>query len=152
MYNFTRGFLKRIYDQLPNSQKSEWAENAEYSSYQGLYRYLGGSVSGIAYKRVINALRDTVGDYQMKKLMEQFKQENVNLNQNTSEQTDDYVLNLNTTLPDLMETGLSFKLALLEVVPNYEGDIIPLKTLEELLDWCQRLVSNQVDRLELLRE
>lgn len=57
-----RSQLKNIYNILPNPKKTEWALNANYSGYQGLYRYLSNNGDEVAYKRVVDALRKTVGE------------------------------------------------------------------------------------------
>ena len=60
--SLSRSKLKNIYNILPNPKKTEWALNANYSGYQGLYRYLSNNGDEVAYKRIVDALRKTVGE------------------------------------------------------------------------------------------
>lgn len=69
---YTRGDLKVIYDHLPNFEKTRWAEEARYTSYQGLYRYLRNAPGEMAYTRVIKALQRVVGQQRFEDLMAQF--------------------------------------------------------------------------------
>ncbi|WP_058485022.1 hypothetical protein [Defluviitalea phaphyphila] len=66
-----RSQLKNIYSNLPNYQKTEWALNANYSSYQGLYRYLSNNGHEVAYKRVVDALKKTVGEQRFQELIKE---------------------------------------------------------------------------------
>lgn len=63
-----RNKMKEIYDGLPNSEKTRWAQNAGYSSYQGLYRYISKKGEEVAYNRVVVALQETVGEERFENL------------------------------------------------------------------------------------
>jgi len=66
----TRFKLKEIYDSLSNGDKTKWAQNANYTSYQGLYRYLSKNGDEVAYNRVVDGLRSTVGEDRFEVLTE----------------------------------------------------------------------------------
>lgn len=66
----TRFKLKEIYDSLSNSEKTKWAQNANYSNYQGLYKYLSRKSDEVAYNRIVDALFKTVGGDRFKILTE----------------------------------------------------------------------------------
>lgn len=63
-----RGKLKEIYTVLPNSEKTAWAKNAGYSGYQGLVKYISQKGDEVAYSRIVDALRETVGEERFKDL------------------------------------------------------------------------------------
>lgn len=56
-----RGKLKEIYLVLSDSDKSSWSKAADYSSCQGLYKYLQNRPDEHAYESLLDSLISTIG-------------------------------------------------------------------------------------------
>lgn len=129
-----RGELKKIYDILENNKKSEWAENAEYSSYQGLYRYLSNNNENEAYPRIINALIKTIGKEEFEKL----KNKNLQIENSTIVQYKKDIKSFKKEMIDLileleeLETVNEFKKELKDLVSICENQISILKIKEDI--------------------
>lgn len=141
--NLTRGQLKQIYAQLPNAEKTQWATYADYSGYQGLYRYLHSRGDEVAYNRVIQALEKTVGSSRFnilaKEVMQQSAVETQEL-QISGTEMQQLIVNIKALREDIVDT-----------IPYFD-DIEGLEEVEEVLDLCLGLLRNQKDRLKLLAE
>lgn len=121
--------LKRIYDSLPNKEKTQWALEADYSSYQGLYRYLKGNGETKAYPRVINALNKVIGPERFKNL------------------TSQVVIPNNNTAIDVE----GFQKEMLDFVLNCT-DLNELLKVKEVINLSMQLLDNQIERISLLND
>ena len=66
--NITRELLHDVYVKLSDEEKKIWAEKAGYTSYAGLRSYLTRG-NGVAYARVVDALKFTVGETKYKEFI-----------------------------------------------------------------------------------
>lgn len=133
--------LKKIYDQLPNAEKTQWALNSGYSGYQGLYRYLRQNGEEVAYNRIIQGLKVTVGPSRFIALTNEF----------TQQAAQDTIRIDNVAVQEFTNSLLALKENIVRIIP-YVEDIEELQSVEDLLDQFKGMVKNQRERLELINE
>ena len=134
----TRGKLKIIYDGLSNAEKNQWASLSNYSSYQGLYRYLRTNQSEHAYTRVVQGLRATVGEEKFVFLID-----SISPNTN-SEISSEEEINIIEDLDQLTENILS----------SMDGSlsIQEFNIIEERLEKILILTRNLRQNMEIIKE
>lgn len=133
-----RKILKTIYDLLPNAEKTAWGINANYTGYQGLYRYLKDNGEEEAFRRVVDGLKITVGESRFNVLIAQASQNN------TSQSA-----NINTPACSQFEDELRrIKIQVTSNISSF-SDVNELRNLETTLEHVVALIRNQRERLEL---
>lgn len=131
--------LKSIYDLLPNAEKTAWARNSNYTSYQGLYRYLRDNGEEEAYRRVVDGLKITVGQNRFNTLITQASQSNLNQTVNTS----------SPIASQLMDDLERIKMTVIANISSFNS-MDELRDLELTFETVGALIRNQRERVELI--
>jgi hypothetical protein len=125
--------LKATYLRLKNLEKNNWAINAGYSGYNGLYRYLGSDPDKPVKDEVINALKYTVGNDRFNELTSSYADINISANDNTNT-----VERLVTIIKSTAVNNIPCCI-----------DAAVLQELKQVLEVVSGITTNQLNYLEL---
>ena len=98
-----RGELKNIYNKLGASEKRQWAKEAGYAAFTGLYKYLNSKQNSESYDTVTQALNTTIGQ-------ERFNRLNNEVNERNSSVADRLDRSRNLLIRDIYNTNDESKL------------------------------------------